>query len=279
MNSLSGVRVCVCLLAFSVIVPCRLASADAITLEWDSSRDPIEGYKLYVGTESGTYTEIFNIGAATTFTYTNAVAGQRYCFAVIAYSSLTLESPQSNEVCGYSDAPPVLANPGNQSSPVGQPTSLQLAATDPDGQAVTYSATGLPPGLSLGASTGFISGSGTTAGNFGVQVTASDGVLTSSQSFTWAMGTTPPPLPSSPDSATLTAEVVDREYPQRVQLSWTASWTEVWVYRDGILTVKITNAGAAFTDYIRVASGTGTYTYQVCGPDGTACSNSVTVTF
>lgn len=196
MNSLSVVRVCVCLLAFSVFDPCRVASADAITLEWDSSSDPIEGYKLYVGTESGTYTETFNIGAATTFTYTNAVAGQRYCFAVTAYSSTTLESRQSNEVCGYSDAPPVLTNPGNQSSAVGQPTSLQLAAIDPDGQAVSYSVTGLPPGLSVGESTGLVSGSGTTAGNYEVQVTASDGVLTSSQSFTWAMGTA---TGSSPD--------------------------------------------------------------------------------
>jgi Putative Ig domain/Fibronectin type III domain len=279
MNSLSVLRVCVCLFAFSVSIPCRLASADAITLEWDPNTAPIEGYKLYVGTQSGTYKEIFNVGPATTFTYTNAIAGQKYCFVVSAYSSPTLESPQSSEVCGYSDAPPVLTNPGNQSSMVGQPTTLQLAATDPDGQAVRYSATGLPPGLSLGASTGFISGSGTTAGNYGVQVTASDGVLTSSQSFTWAMGTstTPPLLPSSPDSVTLTAAAIDRVYLDRVRLSWTAtSRTEVWVYRDGTLIAQTANDGA-FTDFIRLASGT--HTYQVCVPNATDCSNSMTVTF
>jgi len=202
MKSLSVVRICVGLCAFSIFIPSRLAAADVITLEWDSSTAPIEGYKLYVGTESGTYTEIFTIGAATTFTYSNAVAGQRYCFALTAYSSPTIESLHSNEVCGYCDTPPVLTNPGNQLSSVGQPTTLQLAAIDPDGRAVTYSATGLPPGLSLGESTGFISGAGTTAGSYGVEVTASDGVLTWSQSFTWEMGTAtaPPPLPSSPDS-------------------------------------------------------------------------------
>jgi hypothetical protein len=256
-----------------------LASADAITLEWETHTAPIEGYKVYVGTVSGTYTEMFNVGQATSFTYANAIAGQRYCFVVTAYSGPRLESPQSSEVCGYSDRPPALTNPGNQSSTVGQRTTLQLAAIDPDGQAVTYSATGLPPGLSLGASTGFISGLGTTAGNYGVQVTASDGVLTSSQSFTWAMGTstTPPLMPSSPDSVTLWAATIDGVNRSRVRLSWTAaSWPEVWVYRDGTLIAQTANDGE-FTDFIRVASGT--YTYQVCVPNATDCSNSMTVTF
>ena len=279
MNSLSALRACACLFAFSVLIPCRLASADPITLAWETHAAPIEGYKVYVGTRSGTYTEMFNVGPATSFTYTNAIAGQRYCFVVTAYSSPTRESPQSSEVCGYSDVPPVFTNPGNQSSTVGQPTTLQLAAIDPDGQAVRYSATGLPPGLSLGASTGFISGSGTTAGNYGVQVTASDGVLNSSQSFTWAMGTstTPPLLSPSPDSVTLEAAAIDRGNRDQVQLSWTAaSWTEVWVYRDGTLIAQTANDGE-FTDFIRLASGT--YTYQVCDPNATDCSNSQTVRF
>jgi putative Ig domain-containing protein len=166
----------VCLLAF-VVVPCRLAFADVISLAWDPNSAPTAGYKLHVGNQSGSYTQHFDVGAATPFNYTNAVAGQRYCFAVTAYSSPEIESPTLNEVCGYSNRLPVLTNPGNQSSTAGQQTTLQLAATDPDGQAVTYSATGLPPGLSLGASTGFISGSGTTADSYGVQVTASDGAV------------------------------------------------------------------------------------------------------
>jgi len=276
MNSQSVLKVYVCLLAFTVVVPCRLASADAITLEWDPNTAPIAGYKLYVGTQSGTYTQKFDVGPATTFTFTNAVAGQRYCFALTAYSSPTLESQRSNEVCGFSNASPVLTNPGNQSSTVGQQTTLQLAATDPEGQAVTYSASGLPPGLSLGVSTGFISGSGTTAGSYGVQVTASDGVLTSSQSFTWAMGssTTPPPPASS---VTLSAQSIDRPSNDQVRLSWTAaSWTQVRIYRNGTLIAQTANDGA-FTDSIRRASGA--YAYTVCASDAAVCSNSVTANF
>jgi hypothetical protein len=270
----------VCLLAFGILAPCRFALADVITIEWNPNSAPTVGYRLYVGTQSGTYTQKFEVGSATTYNYTNAVAGQQYCFAVTAYSSPASEGPKSAEVCGYSNTPPVLTNPGNQSSTVGQRTTLQLAATDPEGQAITYSATGLPRGLSLGASTGFISGSGTTAGSYDVQVTASDGVLTSSQSFTWAMGssTTAPTTPSTPDTVvTLSVEPVDRQTTDQVRLSWTdAPWTLVWIYRDGTQIGQVTN-DTAFTDTMRRAGGT--YTYTVCAPNATACSNSVTVNF
>ena len=278
MNSRSVHRVYVCLLAFCIFVPCRVASADAITLEWGASSGPTEGYRLYVWTQSGAYTQAIDVGQATTFTFMDAIAGQQYCFAVTAYSS-SLESPQSNEVCGFSNAPPQLTNPGNQFSTLGVPTRLQLAATDPEGQAITYSQTGLPPGLTLQASTGFISGSGTTAGSYGVQITASDGVLTSSQSFIWGMGssTTSPTTPSTPDTVvTLSVEPFDRRMTDQVRLSWTdASWTQVWIYRDGTQIGQVTNN--VFTDIIRIASGT--YTYTVCAPNATACSNSVTVSF
>ena len=166
MNSRSIRTLDVCLVALSIVVPCRLAAADAITLAWNPATDQIAGYKLYVGTQSGTYTQSFDVGPAATYTFTNAVAGQRYCFAVAAYSSRSIESPKSNEVCGFSNSPPSLTNPGNQSSTVGQPTSLQLTGSDPEGQPLTYSATGLPPGLSLMVSTGYISGSGNTAGSY-----------------------------------------------------------------------------------------------------------------
>lgn len=265
----------VCLVALSIVVPFRMAAADAITLEWNPSTDQSAGYRLYVGTQSGTYSQNFDVATATMYTFTNAVAGQRYCFAVAAYSSSSIESPKSNEVCGFSNAPPSLTNPGSQYSTAGEPTSLQLTGSDAEGQALTYSATGLPPGLSLMASTGYISGSGITAGNYSVSVTASDGVLSSSQSFTWAMGsTTSPPQLSS---VTLSAQAIERSIKDQVRLGWTsASWAEVWVYRNGALITQTANDGD-FTDNIRRASDA--YTYVVCAPDAATCSNTVTVIF
>jgi hypothetical protein len=102
-------------------------------------------------------------------------------------------------VCGYSNRFPTLTNPGNQSSAVGQSVSLQLQGSDPEGQPVSYTATGLPAGLSLMSSTGYIAGAGTTAGTFSVTAKVSDGVLTTQQVFTWAMtaagvDTTPPSI-------------------------------------------------------------------------------------
>jgi len=82
-----------------------------------------------------------------------------------------------------------VTNPGNQTGTVGTAVSLQIHATDSaSGQTLTYSATGLPAGLSINASSGLISGTPTTAGTSSVTVTAKDTTNASgSASFTWTI--------------------------------------------------------------------------------------------
>ena len=82
-----------------------------------------------------------------------------------------------------------VTNPGNQTDTVGTAVSLQIHATDSaSGQTLTYSATGLPAGLSINASSGLISGTPTTAGTSSVTVTAKDPTNASgSASFTWTI--------------------------------------------------------------------------------------------
>jgi endo-1,4-beta-xylanase len=84
-----------------------------------------------------------------------------------------------------------VTNPGSQSGTVGTAASVQMHATDSaTGQALTYSATGLPAGLSIASGTGLISGTPTAAGTSTVTVTARDTTnVTGSASFTWTIAT------------------------------------------------------------------------------------------
>jgi hypothetical protein len=72
---------------------------------------------------------------------------------------------------------------------VGTAVSLQISASDSaSGQTLTYSATGLPAGLSINASTGLITGTPTTAATNSTTVTAKDTTgATGSASFTWTI--------------------------------------------------------------------------------------------
>jgi hypothetical protein len=84
-----------------------------------------------------------------------------------------------------------VTNPGNQTGTAGTAVSLQIHASDSaSGQTLTYSATGLPPGLSINSSSGLISGTPTTAGTYSVTVTATDTTgAKGSTSFTWTIST------------------------------------------------------------------------------------------
>jgi hypothetical protein len=81
-----------------------------------------------------------------------------------------------------------VTNPGSQTGTVGTAASLQISATDSDSsQTLTYTATGLPAGLSI-SSAGLISGTPTTAGTSQVTVTATDtSGASGTTSFTWTI--------------------------------------------------------------------------------------------
>src|SRR5581483_1875060 len=83
-----------------------------------------------------------------------------------------------------------VTNPGNQTGTVGTAASLQVHASDSaSGQTLTYSATGLPAGLSINSSNGLISGTPTTAGTSNVTVKATDTTGASgSAAFSWTIG-------------------------------------------------------------------------------------------
>ena len=91
---------------------------------------------------------------------------------------------------------PTVAAPGNQSDAEGDTVSLQLSASDPDGQTPTWSASGLPAGLSINTTTGLIFGTLAydEAGSYSVHVSATDGELSDTTSFTWTIANTQEPM-------------------------------------------------------------------------------------
>ncbi len=82
----------------------------------------------------------------------------------------------------------------DQTDAEGEAVSLDADATDPDLDTLTYSATGLPGGVTINPSTGVISGTlaGDAADNspYSVVITVSDGSLTDTDSFSWTVTNT-----------------------------------------------------------------------------------------
>ncbi len=115
--------------------------------------------------------------------------------ATVTVSDGSLSASSSFSWATTAPLPPVVTNPGAQTSPRGQGTSLQIAATDPQGGTLTYSATNLPTGLSISAS-GLISGtvSSSASASKAATITVKDGVLSTSISFVWTT-TAPPAIP------------------------------------------------------------------------------------
>ena len=84
--------------------------------------------------------------------------------------------------------PPLITNPGMQSNFVDDFVSLQIQATDPDNDDITYSSSNLPPGLDIDPDSGLITGTANTAGTFISTVIATDddgGV--DNETFTWVV--------------------------------------------------------------------------------------------
>ncbi|WP_354637593.1 M4 family metallopeptidase [Kitasatospora camelliae] len=79
-----------------------------------------------------------------------------------------------------------VVNPGTRTTLVNKAASLQIQATSTNPGALAYSATGLPAGLAINASTGLISGTPTALGTNSVTVKATDSTgAGSTATFTW----------------------------------------------------------------------------------------------
>jgi large repetitive protein len=143
----------------------------------------------YQSTDGATWTLMgnFTIAMATRVYVGLALTSHNTGAAASAtFSSVTVTSGAANRA-------PTLTQPANQTNSEGSTVSVQLVASDPDGNPLTYSATGLPASLSVNTSTGVISGTltFTSAGSYSVTATASDGTLSDSKTFSWTVSDVP----------------------------------------------------------------------------------------
>ena len=108
-------------------------------------------------------------------------------FTALAYTVKLTFSGQIGGQPGTGGDTVTVTNPGSQTGTVGTAISgLQIHGSDSaSGQTLTYSAAGLPPGLSI-SSSGLVSGTPTTSGSYTATVTAKDSTGASgSASFGW----------------------------------------------------------------------------------------------
>jgi glucose/arabinose dehydrogenase len=88
---------------------------------------------------------------------------------------------------GSVDLPPRVTAPPAQSSTVGDDVTLAIVASDGDGDALTFSADGLPPGLALDPATGVVAGAPSEPGRYQVTLVVDDGFATATATFAWTV--------------------------------------------------------------------------------------------
>jgi len=111
--------------------------------------------------------------------------------------SITLEASDNIDIVSDSfvwtvlttNQAPVIVPFFNQTNETNDIVSLQVVATDIDEDVLTFSAAGLPSGITINDSTGEIAGTidANAAGIYNVNVNASDGILNDDELFIWTV--------------------------------------------------------------------------------------------
>jgi O-glycosyl hydrolase len=159
-----------------------------VALNTGSSADPITYSLSGTGTPNGATVTPYLTNSSNNVAAQGAlsVSGGSFAATIPARSLVTYVAGTSGSHGGNTVT---VTSPGNQAGTVGTAASVPVHATDSGtGQTLSYSATGLPAGLSIASGTGLISGTPTTAATSSVTVTATDGTGASgSAAFTWTI--------------------------------------------------------------------------------------------
>ncbi len=105
-----------------------------------------------------------------------------------AWNAVSVPAQAADPTCG-STGTVTVTNPGNKSGTVGSAIASFTLSASGGTAPYTWSASGLPAGVTIGATTGTVSGTPTTAGTYNVTATAtsSGGASSGSTSFTFTV--------------------------------------------------------------------------------------------
>jgi hypothetical protein len=162
-----------------------------VVIHWETAY--AKAFQIQTSNDNSTWTTIYTTTAGTGGTQTLNVSGAGRYIRMYGTVRATQYGYSIYEFQAYGTSSTghtvTVTNPGTQTSKVATAASLQVQATDSaTGQTLTYSAAGLPAGLSINSSTGLISGTPTTAGTSTVTATATDTTGASgSASFSWTV--------------------------------------------------------------------------------------------
>lgn len=163
---------------------------------------------------------------------------------------------------GAANAWPELQAPANPTVTVGDAVTLPLAASDADGDTLSYAVSNLPPGLTVNAVTGLVSGTPAATGVFSSTVLASDGRGgTATAPLTWTVlkrSVAIDPIAAAPSGAGKTVT-----YSASANGGLGATWA--WDFGDG---TAIGASSLATATHTYTASGLYTVTATVTDASG-----------
>ena len=169
-------------------------------------------------------------------------------------NSLLIQNPQQN-------AAPDINNPGNQISSLNAAVSLNITASDANGDTLSYSATGLPNGLNINSANGIVSGTTSSAGSYSVTISVNDGEGGSDQaSFDWQIIA---PISISPIQSP--PKVNGSTISYNADVSGGNSVRYRWNFGDGTATTAYSGTSSISHSY----SAAGTYVITLYVQDGT----------
>lgn len=111
-----------------------------------------------------------------------------FVILMVGCDSLEPVGPGPNNQIPIITSTPIITSNQITSATVNQTYTYNVTATDPDGNTLTFSLTISPTGMTINSSTGLISWTPTTSGDYDVMIEVSAGELTVTQSYTITVG-------------------------------------------------------------------------------------------